>query len=85
MEIYTMLAVPIEVILVAWKMDKASFKTLKLEILLVSLLFFNISEEFKIMMVILIRRVRMAITTSNSIRVKALIFLERILSFSFLK
>ena len=64
--------------LVAWKIDKALFKALILDILLVSLLFFNISEGLIAMITILISRARMAITINNSMRVK-----EWLLSFDF--
>ena len=75
MEIYTMLAVPMEVVgLVAWKIDKALLMDLRLEILLVSLVCFNISEGFKVMMMILIKRARMAMTMRSSMRVKDLLF-----------
>jgi hypothetical protein len=70
-----MLAVPVEVVgLVAWKIDKALLIDLRLEILLVSLVCFNISEGFKVMMMILIKRARMAMTINNSIRVKEWLF-----------
>jgi hypothetical protein len=73
MEIYTMLAVPMEVVgLVAWKIDKALLIDLRLEILLVSLVCFNISEGFKVMMIILISKAKMAMTINSSIRVKDL-------------
>jgi hypothetical protein len=58
--------------LVAWKIDKALLIDLRLEILLVSLVCFNNSLGFKVMMMILIRRARMAMTINNSIRVKDL-------------
>ena len=68
-----MLAVPMLVVgLVAWKIDKALFNDLRLEILLVSLVCFNISEGFKVMMMILIKRARMAMTMRSSIRVNDL-------------
>ena len=74
-DMYTMLAVPMEVVgLVAWKIDKALFIDLRLEILLVSLVCFNISEGFKVMMMILIKRARMAMTMRSSMRVKDLLF-----------
>ena len=74
MEIYTMLAVPMEVVgLVAWKIDKALLIDLRLEILLVSLVCFNISEGFKVMMMILMSKAKIAITMSNSIKVKLLL------------
>ena len=74
-DMYTMLAVPMEVVgLVAWKIDKALFIDLRLEILLVSLVCFSISEGFKVMMIILISKAKIAITMSNSIRVKDLLF-----------
>ena len=68
-------------------MPRALLRALREDILLVSLLFFNISEGFKVMMIILIRRARMAITMSNSIRVKLLVLftpLDRFIRF-FLK
>jgi hypothetical protein len=68
-----MLAVPVEVVgLVAWKIDKALLIDLRLEILLVSLVCFNISEGFKVMMMILIKRARMAMTMRSSIKVNDL-------------
>jgi hypothetical protein len=73
MEIYTILAVPIEADgLVAWKIPKELLIDLRLEILLVSLVFFNISAGLRVMMIILIKRARMAMTINNSIRVKEL-------------
>ena len=73
MEIYTMEAVPMEVVgLVAWKIDKALLMDLRLEILLVSLVCFNISEGFKVMMMILMSKAKIAITMSNSINVNDL-------------
>jgi hypothetical protein len=69
-----MLAVPVEVVgLVAWKIDKALLIDLRLEILLVSLVCFNSSEGFKVMMMILISNAKIAITMSNSMRVKLLL------------
>jgi hypothetical protein len=62
-------------------------RALREDILLVSLLFFNISEGFKVMMIILISKARMAITINSSIRVKLLVLftpLDRFIGF-FLK
>jgi hypothetical protein len=71
MEIYTMLAVPILVVgLVAWKIDKALLIDLRLEILLVSLVCFNNSLGFKVMMMILMSKAKIAITINSSMRVK---------------
>jgi len=68
-----MLAVPVEVVgLVAWKIDKALLIDLRLEILLVSLVCFNSSEGFKVMMMILMSKAKIAITMSNSIKVNDL-------------
>jgi hypothetical protein len=76
MEIYTMLTVPMVVVgLVAWKIDKALLMDLRLEILLVSLVCFNSSEGFRVMMMILINNAKIAITMSSSIRVKLLFLL----------
>jgi hypothetical protein len=83
-----MLAVPMEVVgLVAWKIERALLRDLRLEILLVSLVCFNISEGFRVMMMILIKRARMAMTINSSIRVKLLVLftpLDRFIRF-FLK
>ena len=75
MEIYTMLAVPVEALyLVAWNIIKALLIELRLEILLVSLVCFNNSLGFKVMMMILIKRAKMAMTIRSSIKVNDLVF-----------
>ena len=82
--------VPIKpVYLVAWKIDKALFKFLILEILLASLDFFNISAGFIDMTTIAIRRDRIAITIRSSISVKDLLdfnfwLIKNILSYTLL-
>jgi len=48
-------------------------RALREDILLVSLLFLSISEGFKVMMIILISKAKMAITINSSIRVKDLL------------
>jgi hypothetical protein len=69
------LAVPMEVVgLVAWKIERALLRDLRLEILLVSLVCFNSSEGFRVMMMILMSKAKMAITINSSIRVKDLFF-----------
>ena len=68
-------------------MPRALLRALREDILLVSLLFFNISEGFKVMMIILMSKARMAITINSSIRVKLLVLftpLDRFIGF-FLK
>ena len=62
-------------------------RALREDILLVSLLFFNISEGFRVMMIILISKAKMAITINSSMRVKDLVLftpLDRFIRF-FLK
>jgi hypothetical protein len=56
--------------LVAWKIDKALLRDLRLEILLVSLVCFNSSEGLRVMMMILMSKAKIAITMSSSMRVK---------------
>ena len=55
-------------------MPRALLRALREDILLVSLLFFNISEGFKVMMMILMSKAKIAITMSNSMRVNDLLF-----------
>jgi hypothetical protein len=60
--------------LVAWKIERALLRDLRLEILLVSLVCFNSSEGLRVMMMILMSKAKIAITINSSIRVKLLLF-----------